>query len=131
MTYIKKEVNLQTDKKVKKVIGYWYNIVNTKTVNEYFERWTDMQFEYAVNSNLLIYIQNTWLLYNHQFITVYIDAHQHINNITTNQTKGSHSFLKASLRSSTGDLDQIVNAIKMKILNQKQDYQLKKLQTKH
>lgn len=54
-----------------------------------------------------------------------------MSNVTTNRAEGGHSSLKASLRSSTGDLDQVVNAIKMKILNQKQDYQLKESQVKH
>ena len=117
MAHVKKEINLWTDEEVKKAIGYWHNIVNIKTVNEYFERWTDMQFKYAANPNLLIYIQNTWLPYDYWFIAVYIHAHQHMSNITTNWLKEGHSSLKASLRSSTGDLNQIVNAIKMKILN--------------
>ena len=45
-----------------------------------------------------------------------------MSNIITNWVKGGLSSLKASLRSSIDDLNQIINVIKMKILNQKQDY---------
>ena len=105
ITHIKKEVNLWTDEKVKKAIDYWHNIVNIKTVNEYFKRWTDMQFEYAANSNFLIYIQNIWLPHDHWFITVYINAHQHINNVTTNWVKRGYSSLKTNLKLSIDNLN--------------------------
>ena len=65
MDHVKKEVNLQINKEIKKAIGYWHNIINAKTMNEYFERWTDMWFKYVANLNLLIYIQNTWLSHDY------------------------------------------------------------------
>ena len=45
-----------------------------------------------------------------------------MSNITTNWIEEGYSSLKVSLRLLINNLDQVVDAIKMKILNQKQNY---------
>jgi hypothetical protein len=66
------------------------------------------------------YVDETWLIYNKQIVSAWVDQHPHFGNTKTG-VEGAHSMLKTYLQLSTGDVRSVYQKITLLLDNQHRD----------
>lgn len=71
------------------------------------------------------YLKETYMrFYRRRFLKCYINQMLHFETTTTSHEKNNHAMLKRQLRSFTGDLKTVINAIKLLLTNQTHEHTL-------
>ncbi|KAK1402757.1 hypothetical protein POM88_002362 [Heracleum sosnowskyi] len=89
-------------------LGNWNRIVHAETKVSYEENVQHFQKIYAGHQELLKYVQTTWLIHARKFVHAYTNKVLHFGNRTTNKVESAHNSLKRFLKTSTGNLDSLV-----------------------
>jgi hypothetical protein len=96
----------------------WNLVMYANSERDFEMNWTAMKTKYGSDSQLVRYMQNTWMPYKENFIAYCINRHFHLGSHKTSRVEGSHSALKQYLDHSMGDLLLVKERINITIQKQ-------------
>ena len=96
------------------------SIVHSKSAEAYDTAWGSFQDKWNEKYDRLVwYLDDTWLRrWKTRFVRAWTDRVMHFNTLVTSRAEGSHAVLKQALGTSSGDLLQVLDDIKLILTSQ-------------
>ncbi|CAG8728664.1 3049_t:CDS:2, partial [Cetraspora pellucida] len=75
--------------------------ISQVTEDEFDVKWRNFCFTYDNKSDVIAYIEETWMLWKERFVKAWTDKIFHLGTTVTSCIESSHSTIKAYLQTST------------------------------
>ena len=90
-------------------VGEFQRLIHASNEADFDLRWQELQTKYdAIDEGICSYLTDELIPKKQQWSKAWTDTKLHFNNHTTSLGEGGHAHLKADLKKSTGDLDDVV-----------------------
>ena len=118
------KADFDTEEEWKEFYNAWREVVQASHEDKYKTAWRSFKRAYKQDHQELIdYLKDTWLKPHRQhFCKAWTNRLLHFDTLTTSRVEGGHRVLKAALKTSTGDLLTVVDAVEGILTRQYQAY---------
>jgi hypothetical protein len=100
-------------------IKTWSDLVRSRSVAVYTQEWARLQDVYRSKSELIKYLNDTWLdPFRYQLIHYWTNKVYHFGHHVTSRVEGAHNTLKGYLQVSTGDLKTVLDNVEQLLTSQ-------------
>ncbi|KAA6413218.1 MAG: hypothetical protein FRX48_02962 [Lasallia pustulata] len=110
----------ESEKEWDEFYGEWMAIIHSKSAEAYDTAWGSFQDKWNEKFDQLVwYLDDTWLRqWKTRFVRAWTDRVIHFNTLVTSRAEGSHAVQKQALGTSSGDLLQVLDDIKLILAGQ-------------
>jgi hypothetical protein len=116
----------RTGEEVDKFCNSWHNVVYSKVEGEFVDKLQLLEREYGADSEAIQYISNTWLPWKEKSVLAWTKTHPHLGNSATSRVEGAHATIKKYIQTSTADILQVFEQLKLSIDKQVQALELER-----
>ncbi|MBW0571573.1 hypothetical protein O181_111288 [Austropuccinia psidii MF-1] len=116
--HINKDVSAHCMKKIghgtdfENFMGLWNQLMYSSTEKSFKDNWKKLQKQ-VKNSEVLQYLENTWLPLKEYYVPAWTNHHCHLGVGSTSRVEGAHAMVKLWLQKSTGTLVEVFRALHM------------------
>lgn len=94
----------------------WEQVCSSEGENTYNVRLNALKSAIGESSDTMVYLNNVWLPHKDRFVSYFVDAFMHLDQVNTSRVESAHAYLKTFIETSVGDIlvttRLIINAIK-------------------
>ncbi len=78
----------------KKFAEDWKHLISAATTTDFMLRWRRFRRSYRSHSQLVSYLEKTWIRWKERFVDAWVDNHLHLGAVVTSRVEGAHATLK-------------------------------------
>ena len=114
----------ETEEEWEQFYNDWLALVNSLTPDDFDTAWNNFKTKWNDKYwRLVDYLDDTWFrLLKTRFVSAWTNEVMHFNTLVTSRGEGSHAVLKRAFGTSSGDLLQVLEDIKLLLTNQLHQY---------
>lgn len=116
-----KEVHL-TDEVKDEFMRSWNSVVEAPSEQLFYSGLCNLETNFNVSAKeVVMYVLNHWLPYKENFVHAWTDKYLHLGELASSRSEGAHYTIKSWIKTSTGDLQVVVDRIELALEKQHRD----------